>query len=82
LTTRSGYNNEECKKAGISPLEIRHGFRRRPVSRLRAVIALRSRTELGLFTAEIARHLGVATSNFARAIDKVEKKRTWREYAS
>ena len=67
--------NDACKKAGISPREIKQGFRRRPVSRLRAEIALRSRTELGLSSAEIARHLGVATSSIARAIDKREKKR-------
>jgi putative transposase len=60
--------NEECKKAGISPQEVMNGVRRREVSRLRAVIASRGRMELGLSSAEMARHLGVAASSISRLI--------------
>jgi putative transposase len=62
---------EECTKAGISEKEVRAGSRRGPVSRLRARIAYRGREELGLSAAEIASHMGVATSSITRAIDRV-----------
>ena len=62
----------ECAKAKISPQEVKHGSRRGAVSRVRALIAYRSREELGLSAAEIARHLGVATSSITRAIEKTE----------
>ena len=66
--------DEECKKAGISPPEVMHGVRRRAVSRLRAVIATRGRTELGLSSAEMARHLGVAASSISRLIESIGRK--------
>jgi REP element-mobilizing transposase RayT/DNA-binding CsgD family transcriptional regulator len=66
--------DEECKKAGISPMEVINGLRRRVVSRLRADIASRGRTELGLSSAEIARHLGVAASSISRLIERDESK--------
>ncbi|MBI3393711.1 MAG: transposase [Nitrospirae bacterium] len=66
--------DEECKKAGISPMEVMNGIRRREVSRLRATIASRGRTELGLSSAEIARHLGVAASSISRVIERIEAK--------
>lgn len=62
---------EECTKARISETEVKAGSRRGPVSRLRATIAYRSREELGLSAAEIARHMGMATSSITRAIDRV-----------
>ena len=64
--------DEECKKAGISPQEVMNGVRRRAVSRLRAVIASRGRAELGLSSAEIARHLGVAASSISRLVERME----------
>jgi REP element-mobilizing transposase RayT len=64
--------SEECKKAGVSPQEVMNGVRRRVVSRLRAVIASRGRAELGLSSAEMARHLGVAASSISRLIEKME----------
>ena len=64
---------EECTKAGISEKEVKGGSRRQPVSRLRARIAYRSREELGLSAAEIARHTGVATSSITRAIDRMHR---------
>jgi len=66
--------DEECKKRGISTLEVMNGVRRRAVSRLRAVIASRGRTELGLSSAEMARHLGVAASSVSRLIESMGKK--------
>jgi putative transposase len=62
---------EECIKAGISDKEIKAGSRRQLVSAIRARIAYRSREELGLSAAEIARHTGVSTSGIARAIEKL-----------
>jgi hypothetical protein len=64
--------DEESKKAGLSPQEVTHGVRRRAVSRLRAVIASRGRAELGLSSAEMARHLGVAASSVSRLIEGKE----------
>ena len=66
--------DEESKKAGISPQEVMNGVRRRAVSSLRAEIAHRGRTELGLSSAEMARHLGVAASSISRLIERMEVK--------
>ncbi len=63
---------EECKKRQVSPKELKGGSRRNKVSQTRALIAYRSIEELGLSTAEIARHLGVATSTITRAIARGE----------
>jgi len=64
--------DEECARARISIQEVTQGSRRTMVSRTRALIATRSREELGLSAAEIARHLGVATSSITRAIKRME----------
>ena len=75
---RSGKNiqniiEEECRKVGISPIELQSGSRRRKVCSARAMIGLRSREELGLSAAEMARHLGVNTSGITRAIERAER---------
>jgi len=62
--------DEECKKVGVSQQEVMHGVRRRVVSSLRAEIASRGRKELGLSSAEMARHLGVAASSISRLIER------------
>jgi len=72
-TTIKTIIREECAKGGISDKEIKMGSRRQLVSGIRAKIAYRSREELGLSAAEIARHTGVSTSGIARAIEKVVK---------
>lgn len=64
---------EECQRRGISSKELEGGSKRRKVSDTRASIALRSRDELGLTAAEIARHVGVNTSAITRAIERAEK---------
>ncbi|HDZ88683.1 MAG TPA: hypothetical protein ENH38_08720 [Nitrospirae bacterium] len=64
---------EECKKRQVSVKELKGGSRRNKVSQTRALIAYKSIEELGLSTAEIARHLGVATSTVTRAIARGEK---------
>ncbi len=64
---------EECEKTRISPEELKRGGRRVRVSEARAAIACRSKEELGLAGAEIARHLGVNTSSINRAIARVER---------
>jgi putative transposase len=66
---------EACRKQGISLQELKGGGKRRKVSDLRASIALRSRDELGLTAAEIARNVGVSTSAVTRAIERVGKRR-------
>ncbi len=66
--------DEESRKARISPQEVMNGVRRRVVSRLRVVIASRGRTELGLSSAEMARHLGVAASSISRLVERMETK--------
>jgi hypothetical protein len=72
-TTIETIIREECAKCGISDKEIKMGSRRQLVSGIRAKIAYRSREELGLSAAEIARHTGVSTSGIARAIEKIVK---------
>ncbi len=64
---------EECRKQSISLPELKGGSKRRKVSNTRAAIALRSREELGLSAAEIARHVGVNTSSITRAIERAEQ---------
>jgi len=61
---------EECRSLNISPEELQGGGKRQKVTDLRARIARRSREELGLPAAEIARHLGVSTSSIIRAIER------------
>jgi len=63
--------DEECRKDGISPKEVMNGVSRRAVSSLRATIAHRARMELGLSSAEMARHLGVAASSISRLIERM-----------
>jgi chromosomal replication initiation ATPase DnaA len=65
---------EECRKEGIGLQELEGGGKRLKVSDTRAIIALRSRDELGLTAAEIARNVGVSTSAVTRAIERVEKR--------
>jgi hypothetical protein len=60
---------QECEKGPISLKELEGGSRRSMVSRARAQIARRGVKELGLSAAEIARHLGVATSSITRAVE-------------
>ena len=58
-------------KAWSKPPGIEGGTKRRKVSEARVVIARRSREELGLTAADIARHLGVNTSSIVRAIERI-----------
>jgi REP element-mobilizing transposase RayT len=64
---------EECRKSGINPLELRGGGRRRLISGTRAAIAVRGREELGLSAAAIARQVGVSTSAITKAIERKEQ---------
>ena len=66
---------EECRKREVSEPELRGGSRRLHVSEARAVIAYRSKEELGISGAEIARHLGVNTSSINRALAKIDDSR-------
>lgn len=73
---RSGHTltkiiDEEIARAGIHKQELIEGSRRSTVSLTRALIACRGRSELGLSSAEIARHMGVATSSITRAIERL-----------
>ena len=51
---------------------LKRGRRRSRGSAVRAMIAVRSKDELGLAGAEIARHLGVNTSSINRALARAE----------
>src|SRR4030043_642364 len=64
---------EECRKQGISPMELKGGGKRRKVSDTRAILALRSRDEIGLSGAGIGRHMGVDPSGFRRGMGGAEK---------
>jgi ribosome-binding protein aMBF1 (putative translation factor) len=59
---------EECGKRKVSEEEVRKGSRRSRVSEARGAIAYRSREELGISGAEIARYLGVNTSSINRTL--------------
>jgi hypothetical protein len=62
---------EECKQSKVSTEELIRGSKRFKVSETRMTIARRSRSELGLSGAEIARHLGVNASSINRALARV-----------
>jgi chromosomal replication initiation ATPase DnaA len=66
--------DEECRAQGISPAELQGGSKRRKVSDLRSLIGLRCRDELGLSSAEIARHVGINTSSIIRSIERAERR--------
>ncbi len=63
---------EECRKREVSERELRKGSRRSRVSEARAAIACRSKEELGISGAEIARYLGVNTSSINRILARME----------
>jgi len=66
--------DEACRKAEISPVELKNGGRRKQVSVLRMNIATRCIDELGSPLAEIARHVGVNTSSIAKAIVRAKRR--------
>ena len=72
--TISDIIDEECKRSRVSRAELQAGSRRKTVSDMRAIIALRGLDELGLSMAEIARNVGVNTSSITRTIAKMEKR--------
>ena len=63
---------KECGKRKVSEEEVRKGSRRDRVSEVRAVIALRSKEELGISGTEIARYVGVNTSSINRAPTRMD----------
>jgi putative transposase len=71
--TIKGIIDKECKTARISDKELRNGSKRMIVSKTREKIARRGIEELGLSSAEIARHLGVCTSTITRAMVRSER---------
>lgn len=72
--TIQGIIDKECRKGGISPVELQGGSRRLKVSDVRSLIGLRCRDELGLTSAEIARHVGINTSSIIRSIERAERR--------
>ena len=64
---------EECRKRKVSEEELRKGSRRSRVSEARAAIAYRSKEELGISSAEIARYLGVNTSSINRILVRMDE---------
>jgi putative transposase len=63
---------EECRKRKVSEDELRKGSRRSRVSEARAAIAHRSKEELVISGAEIARYLGVNTSSITRTLARMD----------
>lgn len=63
---------EECGRRKVGEQELRKGSRRAIVSEVRAAIAYRSKEELGISGAEIARHLGVNTSSLNRVLARMD----------
>ncbi len=61
------------QKEKVSEQELERESRRAFVSEARAAIAYRSKEELGISGAEIARHLGVNTSSINRALAKMDE---------
>jgi hypothetical protein len=62
-----------CRRAGITPEEVRRGGRRQPAATVRAELAVGLVTELGLSLAEAARQLGISTSGIAQILRRRRK---------
>jgi DNA-binding MarR family transcriptional regulator len=56
------------KEFRISPVQLRSGSRRQKLSRARAAIAKIQTVKLGITAAEIARHMGVKTSDITKSL--------------
>ena len=65
-----GIIEDKCRKENINSKELRLGGRRRAVSRVRADLAHILMSELGIPSAEIARHLGVSTSAIVKLLQR------------
>jgi len=63
----------ECQRIGVSVEGLQMGEHRRQLSAVRARLAVRWVTQLGLFLAEAARHLGVSTSGLAKPVTRSER---------
>jgi len=61
-----------CSEEGIEEQELRNGGRRRKISQVRANVSYQLSHDLGVPTAEIARHLGVCTSAIVKAIQNLD----------
>jgi len=61
-----------CDEEGIEERELRNGGKRRKISQVRAKVSYQLSHELGVPTAEIARHLGVCTSAIVKAIQNLD----------
>lgn len=64
-------SSKSVQKQTVGRIELESGSRRALASRIRAEIARRGMEEPGLSAAEIARHLGVATSSITRAVARL-----------
>jgi len=60
----------KCRKENINSQELHLGGRRRIVSKVRADLAHTLMSELGIPSAEIARHLGVSTSAIVKLLQR------------
>ena len=63
-----------CRQTGVSARELKAGSRRRPVSKIRALLAQRLVAEFGLSLADAARQLGVSLSAIAKSLHNRQKK--------
>jgi putative transposase len=61
-----------CDEEGIEEQELRNGGKRRKISQVRAKVSYQLSHELGVPSAEIARHLGVCTSAIVKAIQNLD----------
>ena len=68
-----GIIEEECRKRKVSEEELMKRSRRSRVNEARAAIAYRSKEELGISGAEIARYLGVNTSSINRTLARMDE---------
>jgi REP element-mobilizing transposase RayT len=64
----------QCKKAKVAVALLQSGSRRRPLPKLRRVIALKLINEHGVSLAETARRLGISTSGVAQILRRSERK--------
>lgn len=65
--------NKVCSEGNVNINEIRSGSRRKHITRIRSLIAIKLVKDYGISLAETARSLGVSTSAISKIVSKSKK---------
>jgi len=65
--------NKVCREGNVNINEIRSGSRRKHITRIRSLIAIKLVKDYGISLAETARSLGASTSAISKIVSKSKK---------